>query len=155
MMETRTYFRIIHFSKIILISPARTTPIPRNLSSKSINGDVYLSWHIPDNLPEIDTNNLTYNFYIGTSKGQCNIVSPMANLENGYRKIARKGNASDNKGWKIKNLPPGKYYWSVQAISPSFSGSPFAQIDSIEVRPTGVLRSNRFVQREIKDSFIA
>jgi len=31
------------------------------------------------------------------------------------------------------NLPPGIYYWSVQAVDGAFAGSPFAQEEAFEV----------------------
>jgi hypothetical protein len=37
--------------------------------------------------------------------------------------------------WKIKNLPGGKYYWSVQAIDHAFAGSEFAPAQSFAVPP--------------------
>jgi hypothetical protein len=46
-------------------------------------------------------------------------------LSNGFRRIVQTGDASSNR-WQLANLPPGNYYWSVQAIDTAFAGSPFA-----------------------------
>jgi hypothetical protein len=45
---------------------------------------------------------------------------------NGKRKTARKGNAEHNLKWNLR-LPSGTYYWSVQAIDASYTGSEFTE----------------------------
>jgi hypothetical protein len=69
---------------------------------------------------------LTYNIRMGTTPGGGEIVSPMADPATGYRRIVAQGNVFHNTSWPIKNLQPGTYFWSVQAIDNNFSGSPFA-----------------------------
>ena len=52
----------------------------------------------------------------------------MSNLINGYRKIVNIGNACQNTSWTLSdlNLPSGTYYWSVQALDHTYSGSDFS-----------------------------
>jgi hypothetical protein len=45
------------------------------------------------------------------------------------------GNCQQNLGWWLHSLPPGTYYWSVQAIDNSFAGGPFAPEQSFTIAP--------------------
>ncbi len=104
---------------------------PANLGFNELDGAVNLTWDkATDN--ETAQDGLSYNIYISTEKNACNIISPMANLATGVRKIAKQGLIKRN-SHIIKNLPDGKYYWSVQAIDCSLCGSEFAPIDSFLV----------------------
>ncbi len=105
---------------------ANTAPgTPANLSASVSSGKVSLSWDkSTDN--ETQQNALTYNLRIGTSSGGVQISSPMADVSNGYRKVAAMGNTNQNNSWEIENLSCGKYYWSVQAVDNAYAGSAFA-----------------------------
>jgi hypothetical protein len=87
---------------------------------------------------ETPSKGLSYNLSIGTTKTGCEILSPMADLATGLRKVAKLGNVNQDTTWAIRNLLPGKYYWTVQAIDHSFAGSEFAPIDSFTIISTGV-----------------
>jgi len=70
---------------------------------------------------------VTYNLRIGTSPGGYDIVSPMSDIQTGYRKIPAIGNVQNNKSWRIKNLKPTvTYYWSIQTIDAAFKGGLWA-----------------------------
>ena len=43
----------------------------------------------------------------------------MAILSNGFRLLPEFGNAGQRTQYKIKNIAPGVYYWSVQAVDNS------------------------------------
>jgi hypothetical protein len=81
---------------------------------------------------------LTYNIRVATAPGGCDIVSAMAHAEDGYRRVARMGNAQHNLSWKVSLPGPGAYYWSVQAVDGAFAGSAFA--------PTQVLSTSSAMQ---------
>ena len=57
----------------------------------------------------------------------------MSNIETGQRLISDYGNAQQNTQWQIDNLECGKYYWSVQTLDNTFTGSEFATVDSFEI----------------------
>ncbi len=81
-------------------------------------------------------NALTYNVRLGTTPGKVDIVSPMSNLANGFRRVPKIGNAGHPNSFMIKNLSPGTtYYWSVQAVDNAFAGSAFATEQSFTVPP--------------------
>jgi hypothetical protein len=64
--------------------------------------------------------------------GGMQVVAPMAN-SNGYRQVPQLGNLDHGLFAILKNLPPGTYYWSVQAIDTDFAGSPFASENSFTI----------------------
>ncbi|WP_340094377.1 S8 family serine peptidase [Nostoc punctiforme] len=98
----------------------------------SVNGNsVTLSWNAATD-SETPQASLTYNLRVGTTPGGSDIMSPMAN-SNGTRKVVQMGNVNQNTSWKLKNLKPGTYYWSTQAIDTSFEGSTFATEGSFKV----------------------
>jgi hypothetical protein len=67
---------------------------------------------------------LSYNLRVGTSNGGDQVMPSMA-AANGYRRVVQLGNAQERTSWTLA-LPPGPYYWSVQAIDGAFQGTPFA-----------------------------
>jgi len=85
-----------------------------------------LSWDKAQD-PDSPNGTLYYNLRIGTTSGGEDVMTPMANLTTGYRKIPAIGNAQCDTFWIIKDLIPGQtYYWSVQAIDQSFTGGEWA-----------------------------
>jgi len=107
------------------ITVANTTPsAPTGLNAFCNADSVVLSWNKSiDN--ETQQDGLSYNAYMYSEFGDT-IWSSMADKDNGYRRIPARGNAQLDTCWTIKNLRPGLYYWSVQAIDHAFAGSPFA-----------------------------
>jgi len=103
---------------------ANTAPAaPANLSAQTTADSIIFSW---DKTTDTETtqNGLSYNLYIRS--GSLYAKSPMSNITDGYRKVVNTGNANQMNSWTIKNLPEGKYYWSVQAVDNTFAGSAFA-----------------------------
>ncbi len=87
---------------------------------------VILSWN-KSNDHTTPQSGLTYNIRIDTISNGIRVVSPMANLTDGYRRIPHLGNSGYNTSRKIDSLRDGKYYWSVQAIDNAFAGSAFSK----------------------------
>lgn len=119
-----------------------TAPLaPNNLSATQNDDQVTLTWDkSSDN--ETPQAGLTYNIFIGNTLGSTNIMSPMADISNGYRRVAKIGNTNQNNSWVLKGLSPGKYYWGVQAIDHCFAGSQFSAVDSFIVVPVSVEDNN-------------
>jgi len=105
---------------------ANTVPTtPQNLTATVNGSTVILRWSKSlDNQTAQDA--LSYNLRVGSIPVGSEIVSPMANPTTGYRKIPKIGNTNHRNSWTLKNLPVGKYYWSVQAIDHAYAGSTFA-----------------------------
>ena len=71
-----------------------------------------------------ESSGLSYALKVGTNSGGTQVMKVNA-LPNGYRLSAGRGNVEQRLEWQL-NLPDGEYFWSVQAIDASFSGSLFS-----------------------------
>ena len=81
---------------------------------------------------------LTYNVRIGTTPGGCDIVSPAA-LPDGRLTLPQIG-TFQNGSSAFYLLPPGIYYWSVQAVDGGLAGSPFAAEQQFIVTPPRIFQ---------------
>jgi regulation of enolase protein 1 (concanavalin A-like superfamily) len=75
--------------------------------------------------PETPSPGLSYNLRVGTSPGAFDVVSPMADTVTGLRRVAARGTIQGT-SWTLKGVPPGAYYWSVQAIDTALAGGAWA-----------------------------
>ncbi|WP_293337891.1 FG-GAP-like repeat-containing protein, partial [Microcoleus sp. CAWBG58] len=114
-------------------SPNANTPptVPTGLRSQVSNREVSFNWN-PATDAQTPAAGLNYNLRVGTTPGGSEIFAPMS-LNNGTREIVGLGNASQNTNWQLKDLQPGTYYWSVQAIDTAWAGSPFATEGSFTI----------------------
>jgi hypothetical protein len=113
--------------------PANQPPqFPSGLNSETFVDSVLLSWQ-PATDNSTSSPGLTYNLRLGTSPLNQNIISPMSDPVSGYRRITKLGNVNHNLSWIVKNLTPGNYYWTVQAIDNHFSGSVFTSEETFVV----------------------
>ena len=78
---------------------------------------------------------LTYNLRVTTLDGQ-DIVSPHARTGGG-RLVPEPGNVSHDLHWALRDLAPGQYTWSVQAVDNAFNGGPFADGGTFTVGSVG------------------
>lgn len=103
---------------------------PGNLTATSGNsGAVDLSWDAISG-----QFNITYNVYVMSVHADTLINAPMADLTNGFRKIAAFGNAFGTK-YILKNLnDTAEYTWSVQTIDQRYIGSAFAEADTFALQ---------------------
>ncbi len=63
---------------------------------------------------------LTYNLRVGTTPGGVDIVAPCSETVGGKRQIVAEGNTGRLLFRDLADLPPGTYYWSVQAVDSVF-----------------------------------
>ena len=120
-----------------IVARANTAPTtPANLTSSPSGSSVTLNWNkATDN--QTRQNGLTYNLRVGTTMPNGpQIVSPLSNVTNGFRRVPQLGNTGHPNSLTIKNLAPGTYYWSVQAIDNAFAGSAFAPERNFVILPT-------------------
>ncbi len=114
---------------------ANTPPTaPTNLEAEVGRGSVTFSWDaaMDGQTPSLG---LTYNLRIGTTPGGSEVMSAMADLATGYRRVAQLGNTNHNTSWAIELPGMSHCYWSVQAVDNAFAGSAFASGDVL----TGVV----------------
>lgn len=98
---------------------------PTNLISGVNAEGITLSW---DRASDAETpqNGLSYNIYLGKVSGTGDLISPLCDINTGYRRVVKIGNAGQSKFWTINDFSGGTYYWSVQAVDHCFAGSVFA-----------------------------
>ncbi|MEZ2244083.1 MAG: S8 family serine peptidase, partial [Microcoleus sp.] len=125
----------VYRNNIFTVNTAPTPPI--GLISLVNGNSVTLNWNAGSDV-ETPQASLTYNLRVGTTPGGSDIMSPMAN-SNGTRKVVQMGNVNQKTNWTLKNLKPGTYYWSAQAIDNSFKGSTFATEGSFTVLSVGAI----------------
>ena len=116
---------------------ANTAPNPPNINlvrsvTESDKKLLSFSWNAAtdDNTP---STGLTYSLRIGTAADTDNLLSTNAD-KSGVLKVPSVGNVVGNLGWKIKMLPDGVYYWSVQSVDASFVGSTFSIPQQFTIR---------------------
>jgi hypothetical protein len=108
---------------------APSSPALNNLNvvkkRDKINYLVQFNWKKAkdDNTP---TSGLTYSLSVGTTYGTSDVVNVESDLATGVQKKPQDGNIGKDTSWQI-SLPPGKYYYSVQAVDASFAGSNFSE----------------------------
>lgn len=106
--------------------------VPANPLATTTSNSVVLNWEKSvDN--STNQNSLSYNIYLGKASDSSFVVSPLADITTGFRKVPQIGNTSLDNFWHIDSLQPGTYYWSVQAIDNSFAGSLFAPVQTFTV----------------------
>ena len=111
-------------------SPVANTPPnpPQGLVAIAQGDSVVLSWERAlDN--ETSTMALGYNIMLGSSPNAFDIVSPLADIATGRRKVTGFGALADTFA-VVKNLPEGEYFWSVQTVDQGYTGSAFAPGES-------------------------
>jgi hypothetical protein len=100
---------------------------PTGLSASYLGGEATFSWVAAFDA-ETPRPALTYNLRVGTTPGGDEIMSGQAFVggsDDGKRLLPAMGNVQHNTSWTL-HIPPGTYYWSVQAIDSAFAGSAWA-----------------------------
>jgi hypothetical protein len=103
------------------------------LTSTVFGDTVQLNWSpaADDHTPAAG---LRYDVRVGTAPGAIDIISPEADPATGWRRVPTLGILGENFSATL-HLPPGQYYWSVQAVDSGFAGSPFAAEQQFSIRP--------------------
>lgn len=110
---------------------------PTSLNSQVTGNNVELNWGGSTDL-ESPNKQISYNLYVGSAPASIDIVTPMSNITNGYRKIVNIGNAQYKNSFKLSDLESGTYYWSVQAIDNQYEGSQFAPEQTFTITGLGL-----------------
>jgi hypothetical protein len=113
----------VYLNKFPTINSPPTAP--SGLNSIPLGNSVTMAWLSANDANQ--SGGITYNVRVGTVPGLANIVSPLADCVSGRRWVSARGNASESLRWRLRNLAPGTYYWSVQAIDNAGAESPFAE----------------------------
>jgi len=138
--QGRSQFTLIRNNNAKLNTPPTA---PTNLVATFTTTNVILSWAKSTDAQTTNANALKYQIRVGTTSGGIQTLSPQADLTNGFRRIVSSGTASTNR-WRM-NLPPGDYYWSVQAIDTAFAGSPFSVESTFSVTNRAPFATNQVI----------
>lgn len=125
-------------------SETKTNTVPNAPAEYSAEVDgstVILHWSAGSD-DETPSKSLTYNFYVKDLATGRYLTAPCANVETGYRRVSRAGNAYLNTSWKLSNLPAGKYVWGVQTIDAAYAGSEFTPEQSFEIGGLSIRSAN-------------
>jgi len=116
---------------------ANTAPsVPGSPSAFSFGNNITFQWSASSDA-QTPAAALTYNLRVGTTPGGQQIMAPMADLATGKRRIPARGNAQQNLAWTLKNMKPGTYYWSVQAIDNGYLASGWSAEQSFSIGAAG------------------
>ena len=99
---------------------------PASLTALVTPSGVSLSWAQASD-EQTPAGGLSYNLRVGANAGGFDVISPQADVNDGFRRLPQMGNVQARTSATLTNLMPGTtYYWSVQAIDTAFAGSSFA-----------------------------
>jgi PKD repeat protein len=116
------------------VKPNMRPEAPTGLKSEVAPRLLKLTW------AGIDTDetflvNMSYNIRCRLQDDPIWKVAPQSTSA-GYRSLNDLGNAQLNRSFTIKDPVSGKYYWQVQAVDQSYSGSEWSKIDSVIIKNT-------------------
>ena len=111
----------------------RPPAVPGGLRATQQSDDrVTFAWNgAPDD--HTPANFVTYNLRLGTTPGGIEIISPCSEPVSGRRWVSMEGNVGRNTFRDVRSLPPGTYYWSVQAVDGVFAGSGWAPEQTLTI----------------------
>jgi hypothetical protein len=105
--------------------------IPQDLNSVVSGNNVVFNWS-PSADNESPPQSISYNLYV-LKGADTLIVSPLSNLESGFRKITKKGNAGTLTSYSLNCLKNGVYTWAVQAIDNNNNASEFSDNGTFDI----------------------
>ena len=111
---------------------ANTPPSAPHYRGVGLNyGSMTLVWS-PAVDAETPAASLTYNICVGTTEDGMETVSPLSDINTGFRHVVASGNVYGDTSWTIHGVTEGKlYYVRIQAIDGAYSGSPFTTVRKI------------------------
>ncbi len=118
-------------------------PAPIELWQNISGDDVIFEWEISKENYLAAKNDQTggglngtrsFNLKVGTYAGGNDVLMPESDPSTGRLFSLKEGNAGFAWHYLLKNLAPGKYYWSVQTIDGGFRYSDFSQEKTFEIK---------------------
>ncbi|MEO0472985.1 MAG: FG-GAP-like repeat-containing protein, partial [Bacteroidota bacterium] len=124
----------------------KTPNSPANLTATLSGFDMILEWDppaAPAGLSADVVNGYTYNIYVSSVPSGTETKSPESRQSDGFRYRVHRGNVDHVTRYVLKDLQPGTYYWSVQAVDQDHEGSAFATEQDFEYEdPTFITQVN-------------
>jgi hypothetical protein len=117
-------------NKLFLNPIVNTQPAPPGGMTQVVTGNsVVLSWPV---LAPINGAPATYNLRVGTAPGLGNVLVPHSRSD-GRRLLPATGNAGYATTRTLRQLPPGTYWWTVQAVDNRWHGQPWLAQQSFTI----------------------
>ena len=114
---------------VYLVNNHPNTNMPPSVPTHYMTGAYYdkiILWWYPPTDDNTSSKALTYSISIKSMSDNIDICTPLAHLDDGYRKVVTSGFITQDTTWSITGLTSGKMYsFSVQAIDAAYQGSPF------------------------------
>ncbi|MDB6112075.1 MAG: putative peptidase, partial [Pedosphaera sp.] len=130
-------------NKLYLNPIVNTQPAPPGAMTHVVNGNsVALSWPA---LAPINGAPATYNLRVGTAPGLGNVLVPHSRSD-GRRLVPATGNAGYANARTLRQLPPGTYWWTVQAVDNRWHGQPWLAEQSFTITSSSVFHINSIEQ---------
>ncbi|TAL74991.1 MAG: VCBS repeat-containing protein, partial [Bacteroidetes bacterium] len=127
------------YNKSYVVKPLPAPPV--NLNSIRRGKDIILNW----DKPTVPANKgISYDLMVGTTPNSNNIVTPLSQLNTGYRMVPQPGFITDT-SYKVTISAKGTYYWQVQAVNNSFRGSAFSAVNSFDIGDYFIELTNPFL----------
>jgi len=103
-----------------------TKPIPPNqLILNMYEDSLVMEWNEGYD-SQTPTITLTYNLMAGTEENGIDLISPMCDINTGYRRIPKMGNVQFVKKYRLNYVTKKSFSWNVQTIDNGYMGSVFA-----------------------------
>ncbi len=133
-VETQVHTRIVRNNEK---STNAAPTVPTNPTFTMLGSNLYLTWTL-SNDDHTGTGMLTYNVRVGTTPGGEEILSAMADVNTGERRLSAAGNAGTLpfKKLDISGLSAPRLYWSVQAVDSAYTSSAFSTEAVVELQAT-------------------
>lgn len=117
-------------NKLYLNPIVNNQPAPPGALTQVVSGNsVALSWPA---LAPINGAPVTYNLRVGTAPGLGNVLVPHSRND-GRRLVTSVGNAGYANARTLTQLPPGTYWWTVQAVDNRWHGQPWEAEQSFTI----------------------
>ncbi|MBN8707268.1 MAG: VCBS repeat-containing protein [Bacteroidetes bacterium] len=112
-----------------LLGTGQKPGVPSTLAEEINGNNVLLTWETPI---DPDSNGLLYDLKLGTYEYGDDIIQA-ASDDTGFVKIPSLVTSGPNPSFLVKRLPPGIYYWVVQAVDATLLGSGWSEMGSFEI----------------------
>ncbi len=123
------------YRNTVLVDANTSPSTPQGLVANVESGSATFTWNASSDA-ETDQKAITYNLKVGTTPGGIDIVSPLSNVSSGFRRLPKPGRQGARTSATLRNLVPGTYYWSVQAVDHECAGSSFSESKTFTISAT-------------------
>lgn len=122
-------YQIYIFTNNGLLGTGQKPEVPSSLAAEINGNNVLLTWETP---LDPDSNGLLYDLKIGTYESGNDIIKSVTD-DTGYVRIPSLLTSGPNPSFLVKRLPPGTYFWNLQAVDATLLGSGWSENGAFEI----------------------